>query len=105
MDPERLLDTLVMDRHCEFETKDRLWKTATDHMKPVEAVLGFCYRLGTLTLSWVLWLSSCWQIFGYVRLLLSGRRSTDQPSEPRKGPWLSKFGYEAHIMIYVSPTV
>ncbi|KAJ5619216.1 CAZyme family GH31 [Penicillium lagena] len=46
VNPTRRLESLIMDYQCEFEIKDRLWKVVTDHMKPVNAVIGTLLSLG-----------------------------------------------------------
>jgi hypothetical protein len=46
MNPTRRLETLIMHYQCEFEIKDQLWKVVTDHMKPVNAVIGTLLSLG-----------------------------------------------------------
>ncbi|BCS26787.1 uncharacterized protein APUU_51498A [Aspergillus puulaauensis] len=46
IDPTGRLEALILDYQCEFETKDRLWKTVTNREKPVNAVIGTLMSLG-----------------------------------------------------------
>jgi hypothetical protein len=46
MNPTHRLEPLIMDYQCEFQIKDQLWKVVTDHMRPVNAVIGTLLSLG-----------------------------------------------------------